>query len=338
MEERKMKMEQISAGKTGEIRLMEAMIGLCTADALGVPVEFRTREELDRNPVTGMMGYGTYNLPPGTWSDDSSLTSCLADSLRGPLDYLDIMVKFRQWMEDGAYTPYGTAFDVGRTTEEAIRRFIRGMNPLQCGGTGEHDNGNGSLMRILPAAFYIAEKYPDWESHIDEVLEIVHNLSSLTHGHMRSKIACGIYVLIALNILDGTVIRDAVSKGICTAESYYSSHKECAEEFSHYRRLCSPDFQSLSREEIHSSGYVVDTLEASVWCLLTTGSYKECVLKAVNLGEDTDTTAAVCGGIAGMAYGYSEIPKEWIRQLARFEMILDLCCKADREPVLRKRR
>ena len=120
-------------------KILDAVMGLCVADALGVPVEFITREEIMRNPVTEMRGYGTYNMPPGTWSDDTSMTLCLLDSLSEGLDYHDIMSKFQKWMTRAEYTPHGEVFDVGVSTRQAICRFIEGTEPLRCGGEGEHD-------------------------------------------------------------------------------------------------------------------------------------------------------------------------------------------------------
>jgi ADP-ribosylglycohydrolase len=133
--------------------------GLCVGDALGVPVEFAARDELEKDPVTDMRGYGTYNMPPGTWSDDTSLTLCLLESLAQGLDYADIMQRFYSWLFESAYTPHGHTFDCGKTTMEAIYRFARGTEPVLCGGAAETDNGNGSLMRILPLAFYLVSLY-----------------------------------------------------------------------------------------------------------------------------------------------------------------------------------
>ena len=134
-------------------------MGLCVADALGVPVEFVDRETLHKNPVKDMRAYGTYNQPAGTWSDDTSMTLCLAESLVHGLDSSDIMRRFHLWLSQGQYTPYGVVFDVGNGTRNAINKFINGTDPLECGGKDEGDNGNGSLMRILPLSFYLHSKY-----------------------------------------------------------------------------------------------------------------------------------------------------------------------------------
>jgi ADP-ribosyl-[dinitrogen reductase] hydrolase len=305
--------------------LMNGIMGLCVADALGVPVEFVDRETLRNNPVVGMRSYGTHNQPAGTWSDDTSMTLCLVDSLSKGLDYKDIMTNFLAWLEKRAYTPHGEVFDVGISTKKALKRFSDGTIPLECGGTTEHDNGNGSLMRILPILFYLQSIYGTEFKGIDEAFSIIHNVSALTHAHKRSQLACGIYISIAALLMGGMDLKIAVELGIYEAMKYYRKHAEFADELRYFKRLESKSFAKLPEAKIKSSGYVVDTLEAAIWCLLKTNSYKDCVLKAVNLGEDTDTVAAVTGGLAGLRYGYESIPKEWISTIAKRDYIESLC-------------
>ncbi len=309
--------------------VLNGIMGLCVADALGVPVEFADRETLRKNPVVGMRAHGTYNQPAGTWSDDTSMTLCLMDSLIKGLDYNDIMSNFIKWKNEGKYTPYGEAFDIGITTGESLRRFEEGTPPLECGGKNERDNGNGSLMRILPALFYLQSiygiKFGDAYGAAEEAYGIIHNISALTHAHKRSKIACGIYVSVASMLPGGEDLKAAVRTGIYKATRYYREQSYFVDELEHFSRLEKRDFAQLPVKEIRSSGYVVDTLEAAIWCLLNTDNYKDCVLKAVNLGKDTDTVAAVAGGLAGLEYGYEGIPQDWIDKIAGREYIEDLC-------------
>ena len=276
--------------------VLDGIMGLCVADALGVPVEFMSREKLKMNPVVDMRGFGTHGQPAGTWSDDTSMALCLADSLKKGLDYGDVMTKFLMWFDEGAYTPDGEVFDIGISTRKDINRFSDGIEPLKCGGLSEHDNGNGSLMRILPILFYIQSIYG---TDFDEAFAIIHNVSSLTHSHKRSKIACGIYISVAAMLIGHMDLKIAVELGIYKAAEYYSKQGEFKDELSHFERLFEKGFEKLDEKMIKSSGYVIDTLEASIWCLLNSSNYKDCVLKAVNLGEDTDTVAAVAGGLAG---------------------------------------
>ncbi len=306
-------------------KVLSGIMGLCVADAVGVPVEFKSRATLKDNPVTNMRGYGTYNQPPGTWSDDSSMTLCLLDSLVNGVNYNDIMSRFASWLNDSAYTPYNEVFDVGNATRTAIGKFSAGEPPLRCGGTEGKSNGNGSLMRILPLAFYLHALYGTEIFQHDDAVEIIHNVSSLTHAHPCSQIACGIYISIAGFLMGGPELPYAVDLGLGEAHTYYEQHKKYSFNLKKYSRIFDSNFINLPEEAIRSSGYVVDTLEAALWCLLTTTSYERCVLKAVNLGEDTDTVAAVAGGLAGMYYGYEAIPENWIANIPRKDYIIGLC-------------
>ncbi|MDR2546092.1 MAG: ADP-ribosylglycohydrolase family protein [Lachnospiraceae bacterium] len=310
--------------------IKDGIIGLCVADALGVPVEFLSRNFLQRNPVVDMRGYGTYNQPPGTWSDDTSMTLCLLDSLTNGLDYADMMRKFALWMNNAEYTAYDEVFDVGVTTGKALSEFAKGTDPLLCGGSGEYDNGNGSLMRILPLIFHLRSFFGDVFAYNDKAFDIIHNVSSLTHAHSRSHVACGIYLSVANRLLESKNINTAFSAGMNDAKRYYRSKNRYYDELAYFDRLYDDDFRYTAKENIKSSGYVVDTLEAAFWCLLTTECYEDCVLKAVNLGEDTDTVAAVTGGLAGLFYGYKAIPEKWLKQIARLDFIINLCEKAER--------
>lgn len=306
-------------------KILGGIFGHCVADAIGVPFEFRSRESLAKSPATDMCGYGTYDQPAGTWSDDTSMTLCLLDSLSHGLNYTDIMQKFLLWLKEAKYTPHNEVFDAGRTSREAIIRFTKGISPLHCGGTSEDDNGNGALMRVLPLVFYIHSRFGKDFFEDEEAVTIIHNVSALTHAHKRSHIACGIYVSVTEMLLGGTQLRYAVDLGIGRAWRYYSKNAGYAEELKHYERIHIPEFAAIPREKIKSSGYVVDTLEAALWCLLNTDSYEACILKAVNLGEDTDTVAAIAGGLAGMYYGYEAIPTQWRENIAKAEYITGLC-------------
>ena len=321
-------------------KILGAIMGLCVGDALGVPVEFASRKSLQRDPVTGMRGYGVHNQPPGTWSDDTSMTLCLLDSLAHGLDYDDIMQRFVSWMFEGKYTPHGEVFDIGGITKKALFRFGRGTEPLQCGGRSEFDNGNGSLMRILPLIFYLCSQYGysplgmmgTQEKHddsIDGFFNTIHNVSSLTHAHARSHIACGIYLTVVGSLMQSCSSSISIGAAIYAAKKYYETKESYADELPFFARICGGDsirdFVHLPQDAIQSDGYVVHTLEAALWCLLNTDSYESCVLKAANLGGDTDTTAAVAGGLAGAHYGIHGIPKSWREQLARREYIEELC-------------
>jgi len=298
-------------------KVIGGLLGLCIGDALGVPVEFESRDSLKVNPVTDMIGYRTYNQPPGTWSDDSSLTLCLADSLCNGLNIQDIVNKFVKWLYEGYWTPHGEVFDVGNTTRTAIVRLKRRVNPLEAGPNDEFSNGNGSLMRILPLAFYLEKR------NKEQQFEITHQVSRLTHGHLLSQMACGIYIQVAINLLKGDTPKMAYEKMKNTVSDYYSKQPYVTE-FHHFRRIMEYDISELPEDDIKSRGYVIDTLEASLWCFLNNNSYTDTVLTAVNLGSDTDTVGAVTGGLAGIYYGYKGLPEKWISKIARVEDIIKL--------------
>ncbi|MBV6624637.1 MAG: ADP-ribosylglycohydrolase family protein [Rivularia sp. (in: Bacteria)] len=293
------------------------LLGLCVGDALGVPVEFTSRTQRIESPVISMLGYGTWDVPAGTWSDDSSLTFCLAKCLCKGFSLDDIANSFYRWYHEGYWTASGEVFDIGNTTFLAIADFQRGVPPLQAGGKSENSNGNGSLMRILPMA-YCYKKLA-----FSELISRTHQVSCITHAHLRSQMACGIYVSIAMYLLAGDKPQQAYEKGLSKIQTIYSS-SEYAGEMTHFNRVFSGEIAELSLDDIQSGGYVIHTLEASLWCLLNSSSYSEAVLKAVNLGGDTDTTAAVTGGLAGIYYGVDSIPKEWIEQIARKQDIINL--------------
>jgi ADP-ribosylglycohydrolase len=302
----------LTAAKT-----LSGLMGLCVGDALGVPVEFTSRAERVKSPVTTMLGYGTWNQPPGTWSDDSSLTFCLAESLCRGYSLDTIANSFWRWYKAAYWTARGELFDIGQTTHEAIMRLKQGVLPHQAGGKVENSNGNGSLMRILPMAY--CHKILTF----DELIARVHDVSAITHGHARSQMACGIYISIAIALLAGENPQAAYLQGLNKIHTIYTSG-EFLLQTPHFRRIFSGEIAQIPIAEINSGGYVIDTLEASLWCLLNSSSYSEAVLQAVNLGGDTDTTAAVTGGLAGIYYGVENIPQDWINQIARKQDIINL--------------
>jgi len=296
-------------------KVKSVLLGVAVGDALGVPVEFMNRDDIRRNPVTDMRGYGTYNLPPGTYSDDSSLTFCLAEALADGYDLHAIARNFVKWKEENYWTARGMMFDIGIATAQAIGRLAAGAHPDEAGGTGEDSNGNGSLMRIAPLLFYIRGM------PAERRFEITREVSSLTHGHIRSVVACHYYLEYARLLFDGAGLFEAYGTLQATVPEILESMGVHPVETALFSRLLHGNIHELPEDEIQSTGYVLHTLEASVWCLLTTGSYRDAVLKAVNLGLDTDTTGAVTGGLAGLYYGLDSIPAEWRQQLARHDDI-----------------
>lgn len=310
-------------------RPLALILGVAVGDALGVPVEFKKRGTFH---VTGMQGYGTHHQPPGTWSDDTSLTLALVDNLLADGDRPDlecIAWGFTEWYDKAAYTPHGKVFDVGNATAAAIKRLKKGVAPEKAGGADERDNGNGSLMRVAPLAFYMFGI-----RDAEERFRIARDVSSLTHAHEWSVAACYIYVEMLNKLRMGrkkkaayAELREDFARGVP-----FISKATLAK----FVRILENDISLLPEEEIRSSGFVIDTLEAALWCFLTTDNYKDAVLKAVNLGEDTDTTGAVTGALAGLAYGLGSIPREWLDQLAGREEIQRIAIRMPRWDYFRK--
>ena len=302
---------------------LEGIMGVVVGDALGMPVQFTGRERRRRNPITKMVGYGTYNMPAGTWSDDSSMTLATLTSIREKrtIDLQDIMKHFVDWLYRGEYTPYGMSFDEGNTCVHAISTFARNQDVYTCGKTGEYANGNGALMRIMPVCLFAYEKQKSGEITEEEGLTWIHEVSALTHNHLRSQIACGIYYYMIKAILEqGGSLTERLQAGVDEAVEYYE--KICGQELAHYKRLfVLKDFAKMPEEEIKSSGYVVDSLEAAVWSLITENSFEGALLKAVNLGDDTDTVGAIAGGLGALYYGYEDIPAEWLEVIVKREEI-----------------
>ena len=268
--------------------LRDAVYGAAVGDALGVPFEFKGRESFT---CTDMVGYGTHNQPAGTWSDDTSMMLALCDSLRengGRVDTADIRKRFAAWLYQGEYAVDGVVFDMGITVSRAINRGR--------GCTGEHDNGNGSLMRTIPLAFTDASN------------RAIRDVSGITHGHRISENACVCFVRIAQDLMAGVTLEDAIR-----------ANAPGGSEFDFLA-----DVTTWSIDQVKSGGFVLDTLGAALWCLANTASYRDCVVAAVNLGSDTDTTACVAGALAGIVYGFDGIPADWIRTL-RGKDIIERC-------------
>jgi ADP-ribosyl-[dinitrogen reductase] hydrolase len=300
-------------------KIKGSLFGLAVGDALGVPVEFKQREYLKAFPIKGITGYGSWNQPPGTWSDDSSLAFCLAESLSKGYNLDDIAKNFVDWMCNGYWGAHHKVFDIGNATHYAIGRLTKGTSPLLSGGMMEDDNGNGSLMRIMPLIFHI-KGFP-----VNERYQKIKEVSSITHAHFRSVFACFIYLEFALQIFNGNTINVAYNNMQQSVKSFAAENDFNPKEILLFSRILDADIRTVKEDKIHSGGYVLQTLEASLWCLLNTDNYADAVLKAVNLGGDTDTTACITGGLAGLLYGYDEILQVWINEIVRKDDIEDLC-------------
>jgi ADP-ribosylglycohydrolase len=309
------------------------IFGVAVGDALGFPVQFQPRPERKKRPVVDMGKYmDEYGQlrswgeeHTGLWSDDTSLTLCLAESLLKGFDLKDQAEKFLAWLDEGYMSAREHAFDVGLQTAVSLVKVRLILHSGRydeldnlASDTDEWSNGNGSLMRILPLLVNIKGK------GIYEQFDLIHQASALTHPHIRSALCCFLYLRMAEYIVDSTDKYTAFQ----SARQDTLNHMECLNcadaERKALSRLLYSDLAKLPEEEIDSGGYVVSSLEASIWCLLNTDSFHDAVLKAVNLGDDTDTTGAITGGLAALLYGVESIPPDWITQLRKPELFEDL--------------
>lgn len=298
-------------------KFVDSIIGHAIGDAMGVPTEFCIREHLLEKPVKEMVGSAKTGQPAGSWSDDTSMEIATIDSFiqNKGFNYDDIMTKWEEWINYAKYTPNNETFDVGRTCLRAIHNHALDTKALECGVDGENYNGNGSLMRILPVALYAYYK----KLNEQEIIKLTNEMSSLTHKHEISKLGCYIYVRYVMFLLDGKDKNEAYE---LIKNIDYSSYSDYT--ISKYDRVLKHDIGKYTINEISSTGYVVDTLECALWILLNAKSYKETILATTNIGNDTDTIGAIAGSMAGIIYGYDNIPKEWIDKLKRKNYLMEL--------------
>lgn len=295
------------------------ILGFITGDAFGVPVEFTIRSQRKRDLLKEMIGNGTYPVSEGTWSDDSSMTIATMDSIRecGNINYQDIMDKYCDWAFNKKYTATDLVFDVGGTTGYALDNYKNNnVTPTECGGKEEKNNGNGSLMRMLPIVYYLHYIELDEETKLD----IIKNYSSLTHGHEVSILGCYIYNDYMNNLLKGYNKTDAYLE--LDVDKYRLNFSE--ESIEKYRRILKHELEDADEDSIKSTGYVVDTLEACLWTTLHTNNYEEAVVEAVSLGDDTDTVGAITGSMAATIYGLDSIPDRWLSKVRRVDKVLNL--------------
>jgi len=302
-----------------------ALFGLSIGDALGVPVEMIKREVLKLNPVQdltdykGPEGYKGHNQPVGTFSDDSALTFCLAESLCNGYNLNDVAERFVKYFFEGYWTAGGTVFGVGKSTEDSITRLRDGVSPAQSGNYDVNCSGNGSLMRILPLLFFI-RVYP-----IRTRYELVKEVACITHGSMQTILPCFYYLEFALELLKGSDKQTAYANTAITVSKFIEGQGISQKDIEVLTPLIKEDITLRSIDSIVSIHHAVHTIQAAMYCFMKTNNYTDAVLMAVNMGDDTDTTAAVSGGLAGLHYGYDTIPEKWINTIKRNNEIKDLC-------------
>ncbi|GAP97897.1 ADP-ribosylglycohydrolase family protein [Leptolyngbya sp. NIES-2104] len=286
-------------------RFRGCLLGLATGDAIGTTVEFQQRGSF--SPLTDMVGGGPFNLKPGQWTDDTSMALCLATSLvtMGTFDAADQMNRYCDWYEQGYLSSTGKCFDIGNTVRQALQHYKHSGNPFS-GSTDPKSAGNGCLMRLAPVPmFYFPER--------DRILHFSAESARTTHGASEC---------IDASCLFGEMLFRALS-GMSKTEILFSSSPETIASPSIQAIACG-EYQRKQSREIRGTGYVVASLEAALWCFWTTESYEQAILSAANLGDDADTTAAICGQVAGAYYGESGIPAHWLEKLTMRDEITKL--------------
>lgn len=285
-------------------RYRGALLGLATGDAVGTTLEFKPRGSFE--PITDMLGGGPFGLEPGQWTDDTSMALCLAASLIecGGFDARDQMDRYCKWVSHGYMSSNGTCFDIGNTVSAALERYDATGDPF-AGSTHPQDAGNGSLMRLAPVVLFY---HPDLEA----ISHYAGESSRTTHGAAEAIAACGIFAAVLAAALNGCSKSEVLSAAIDPGVS------------ARLDAIASASYVGQSAERIRGTGYVVDCLEAALWCFARTDNFRDAILEAANLGDDADTTAAVCGQIAGAYYGVAGIPGSWLDCLALRDEITSL--------------
>lgn len=310
--------------------IKSSLIGAAVGDAFGVPYEFLTRSQIENLHIGDkMVGSDTKNdffsrwnqiIPAGCWSDDTSMIVATMDSIleKKGINYDDIMKKFILWVSKGEYSSLDYAFGLGNTVERALRRYSYGVVPFECGGEKYQDNGNGSLMRILPFSLYCI--FTDLND--DDIFKVICDASSLTHSHEISKLGCFMYTIFLKEIINSRNISFAFSKMIYFKYDKYFSDSAIYE----YKDIFDPNFR-IKASQINETGYIVDTFKNVLFSLLRTNSYEKSIIMSIKLGYDTDTTACIVGSIAGIVYGFDSIPKQWLNCLKKREFLESLAVK-----------
>lgn len=305
--------------KTKSEKIRNSLLCFIIGDALGVPLEFKTRYECEKINPKGMMERMSHYQPKGTWSDDTSMLIATMESLveNGEINLNDIADKFCMWINQAKYTARDEVFDIGNTTYKALWEYAGvHQNAETFGLTDEDSKGNGSVMRILPLALYFCVQK---EKKLEEIVDIIGKVSSITHATEECKMGCVIYTLLIMNLFEGATIKEAYENIKTIDYKQYFSSDACQK----FDRILVEDLEKLSIDDISSSGYIVSTLEAVIWTVLKNEKFDETMISAIRLGGDTDTIAALVGAIAGIIYKESDIPKDWIDSLLKKEELMN---------------
>ena len=301
------------------------LLGIAIGDAMGVPYEFLEADQIDSEGLTNMKAFGTYNQPAGTFSDDSSMTFCTVEALTDGLNLFKTAENFLKWKNKSFWTATDEVFDIGITTRRALEAIENGIPILSAGPTDERSCGNGSLMRILPLIFHLKDL------KLNERYNWVVKFSSITHGHIRTHMACFILIEYAICLLNSNskpknelMKYEYFVQSISETKKFFHSDSKFKDELVHFDTILEKNNRDLSVGDLYNTGYVVHSLEVVLNRFLNNNSYESDVVSTIKLGGDTDTNACIIGGLSALYYGEKAIPSHWLDKLKKRTEIEDL--------------
>lgn len=307
-------------------KVQGGLYGLLVGDACGVPYEFKSKNDIPKLEDIGIIPPTYYKkrsyqqIPVGTWSDDGAQALCLLSALIESPDSFDIQNfanKLTAWLYSGYLAVDNNVFDVGIQTAKALDMVRRGVSIEAAATNDERYNGNGSLMRVLPIALWYTERSMTHKNLVD-IFVNAQLQSTPTHPHIRSRLVCGIYALMASFLLQGQSICGSLELALRAADEFVTN----AEMRKELQLIVDAE-----NNEITGSGYVVDSFWSAVYAARTTSTYKEAIQTAISFGNDTDTTACITGGLVGIYYGYTNLPADWLSVLRGQDLVKPLAQK-----------
>ena len=309
-------------------KLRGLLFGMAIGDAMGVPFEFLEAEDLGGETFKEMKGFGTYNQPPGTFSDDTSLTLCTIEALINNLSQEETAKLFIKWKNEGYWAVDNEVFDIGNTTRDALEAIEKGIPIYEAAPSNERSCGNGALMRILPLALYCDNK------SFDEIYEMVVKFASITHGHIRSHMACFMMVVYVHELFQVDIpnkIHSEYHRVVWAHKSkeikeYFESHDKFKDEIINFEPVLNL-WKGVNTTEIENSGYVLHSLNLVMNFFFVYKRYEMNVIGTLRCGGDTDTNACIIGGLSGILYGMRSIPEKWLEALRYREQIEALCAR-----------
>lgn len=277
-------------------RVKGALIGLACGDAVGTTLEFESRGSFE--PIKDMVGGGPFNLEPGQWTDDMSMALCLGHSLvhKNGFDPADQMNRYVNWYQLGYMSSTGECFDIGITVSTALKNYLETKNPF-AGSSDEYSSGNGSIMRLAPIPMF-------YRNSIEDCIRFAGESSRTTHGSAECIDSCKLFASLIRAAFEARS-KDQIFE-LSSYDAYTPKVKGIAEK----------RFLEMKYSDLTGSGYVIESLESALWCFKMSESFEESILMAANIGNDADTTAAICGQISGAYYGEESIPEKWKQKLA----------------------